>query len=191
MKMLLLLLLAVPLEAQTGPSPGLADTLAAIAGMPRAVDVAPLPPDWLGSYSKENDIIKLSPLMVLYYPRHRPDSVVTWQTRTSPDWVLSHEFGHRFDKRRGYIPSRVWMREPYRTRAASPYANTHQEERWAEAFANAVDFLRYAAVEQRRDVVLRSLAQRETFIPGTSDVVEYLLRFGVFRSHPLNRRMRP
>lgn len=188
---LLTALVVVAASAQTGFSPGFLDTLEAIAGRPKRLEVAHLPSHWLGAYVKPADAILISPFVVLYSARHTPDSVATRQTRNAPDWVLSHEFGHRFDKRRSYLPSRVWLRESYSTYALCEYANTDMGERWAEAFANAVDFLRYAGVERSRAAVLRSRAQREAFVPGTSDVVDYLLRTRIFRDHPLNRRLRP
>lgn len=183
--LLLLLLFASPLHAQF--SPGFVDTLEAIAGKPRSIDVLPLPPGWLGAYFKVKDVIVISPVITMYAAPHRPDSLATWETRMSPDWVISHEFGHRFDSRRSLLPSRVWIRESYAIRATCDYANAHPEERWAEAFANAVDFLRFSGSEPGHALVLRSLAQRESYVPGTSDVVAYLLRLRVFRAHPLNR----
>lgn len=185
------LLALIVAQMQTGFSPGLIDTLEAIAGRPKGIEVAALPQNWLGGYVNPNDVILISPRVALFLPRHKPDSVATMRSRMSPDWVLSHEFGHRFDKRRGYMPSRVWMREHFLVIAGCDYANFDAGERWAEAFANAIDFLRFSAGEPSHPVVLRSLAQREVFVPGTAAVAAYLLRFRVFRDHPLNRRLLP
>jgi len=184
----IVLLLAAPLEAQTGFTPGFVDTLEAIAGRPKRLEIGSLPLHWLGSYDKSGDVIRINPALVQYGPRHRPDSIASSVSRNTPDWVLPHEYGHRFDKRRGFLPSKMWLRESFGIRGLCDYANTDRDERWAEAFANAVDFLRYAAVEPSLAAVLRSRAQREAYIPGTSDVVDYLLKFRVFREHPLNRR---
>ncbi len=173
-------------QISTGFSPGLIDTLTAIAGAPRAFVLLPLPEGWLGAYIIPADIIVISPEIAQLVP-HRPDSIPTWHTRISPDWVLSHEFGHRFDRRRGFAPSRVWMRDAYRVWAASPYSNKDVGERWAEAFANAIDFLRFAATDPGRPAIHRSLAARELFVPGTADVVDVLLRHRIYARHPLNR----
>ena len=168
-------------------SPGVIDTLRAIAGKPHGVVVMQLPPNWLGAYIKPVDVIIIAPEVARLFPAHRPDSAATWLTRMSPDWVLAHEFGHRLDRRRGHEPSRVWMRSAYKIAAQSEYANSDLEERWAEAFANAFDLLRYAATEPDRERVRRSMAQREAFIPGTGDVIAFLLRQPIYRAHPLNR----
>ncbi|MGK2933706.1 MAG: hypothetical protein ACSLFE_00475 [Gemmatimonadaceae bacterium] len=173
-------------QGPTGFSPGLIDTLITIAGAPRGIHAVPLPANWLGAYVTPADVILILP-EVAHFSRRVPDSLATWETRISPDWILAHEFGHRFDRRRGRMPSLLWMRDAYRIPGTCAYANAHPEERWAEAFANAIDFLRFAAVERRQPVVLRSLAAREVFVPGTSGVVEYLLRQRIYRRHPLNR----
>lgn len=172
----------------TGFSPGFVDTLVRVAGAPRRLEVLPLPGNMIGAYSPKHDFIIIDTRTARWMPRHRPDSLATWLTRISPDWVLAHEFGHRFDARRGHLPSRQWMRGSYAVRATSDYANEDAGERWAEAFANATDFLRYAASEREHAAVLRSLAARETFIPGTADVVAFLLEHRVYARHPLNRR---
>lgn len=172
-----------------GVSPGLLDTLIAIAGGPRSVTVATMPDTLLGSYYNREDSIVLSSI-VPAAPRHSPAAAANSTTRISPDWVISHEFGHRYDFHRRHKPCRRRAKRTAQATAENFYANRSDQEGFAEAFANAIDYLRYTAALGRHDT--GSIIQRELFVPGTFDVVQELLRHRIYRDHPLadqtNRR---
>ncbi len=167
-----------------GFSPGLLDTLIAIAGAPAAMIVTPIPHPYLGMYHALTDSIALSPILA-WSPRHRPSERVDRDTRVAPDWVLAHEFGHRYDAMLRHRPCADWMVNANRISADNPYANQDAQERWAEAFANAIDYLRYTGKFKKHD--MESLIQREWFVPGTFQVVRVLLQHPIYRRHPLAR----
>lgn len=180
MRLLLALLLAVPLSAQTGFSPGLRDTLEAIAGRPRVLVIAPpLNPAFAATYSTLTDSITIDP-WVLLEPR-----VVLGPAplRGTADFVLAHEFGHRYDYRRRH-PCRRMSRPLTLIMGGVWYANLNDEERFAEAFASAIEYIRYTGLLGRHDRV--SVAVREWEVPGTLDLIVMLLRHPIYRDHPLN-----
>lgn len=166
-----------------GVSPGLLDTLIAIAGAPRALEIVSMADTLLAMYHNTQDSIAVS-TVVPASPRHKPGSRADARTRISPDWVISHEFGHRYDFHREHRPCRRWAPDVTRVTGANYYANTNRQERFAEAFANAIDYLRYTAVLGTHDI--ESLVQREYYVPGTFDVVRVLLRHRIYRGHPLS-----
>lgn len=172
-----------------GFSPGLIDTLVAITGAPRAYVVTPLiQHPYLAKYYGPEDSIAMG-TVITWAPRHTPAPRVGYETRISPDWVLSHEFGHRYDSKRcGKKRCRSSIAAAISGNAENDYANTDAQEHFAEAFANAIDYLRYAGALGRHDT--ESLLQREWYVPGTFQVVRMLLAHRIYRGHPLNKRTR-
>lgn len=171
-----------------GFSPGLIDTLTAIAGAPRAFAVTALEYPYLAKYYGPQDSIAMS-TVITWAPRHVPAPRVDYRTRISPDWVLAHEFGHRYDARRcGRRPCRGMIAAAISVPGENGYANTSAQERFAEAFANAIDYLRYTGALGRHDT--ESLLQREWYVPGTFEIVKLLLEHRIYRKHPINTRTR-
>lgn len=70
-------------------------------------------------------------------------------------------------------------------KADNDYANFSEDERFAGAFANAIDYIRFAGLEGWHST--HSLVLREWYVPGTFEMVRVLLRHPIYRRHPLNR----
>lgn len=170
-----------------GVSPGLLDTLIAIAGAPRALVVTSMPDTVLATFYNREDSIAVSSV-IPGAPRHTPARSPDGRTRISPDWVIAHEFGHRYDYNRNHKPCKRWAPDVTLSPATNRYANENSQERFAEAFANAIDYLRYTSSIGGHD--MQSVIDREWYVPGTFQVVQLLLRHPVYRRHPLARGSR-
>lgn len=107
--------------------------------------------------------------------------------------TIEHEAGHLFDVR-GIEPSvvqEVKKHYPQWAREGVGYSRTNATEMFGDAFMNAVEYIRTAGSS------MDGFSSRQSFddnvggvymiIPGTRQIVDYLLKQPVYRDHVLNR----
>lgn len=180
----------------------LLDTLFAITGKPRKIAQQPISPGAVGKYSMGRDSVSMSPNAfegnLNQRPVGEPAAREPDENFRSPERILSHELGHRMFLG-GDVPladpARVGMQ---RTRDSVEkaggrlpgYSGTNPDEHEAEAFANAIQFLRYTSSAKPAPDTRKSLdglrSEYDKSVPGTSYMIDYLLKQPVFAHHPLN-----
>lgn len=162
-----------------------ADTLRAIAGTPSVTQLGNTGfRDAIGRYSgspETADTLTLRPDALNRDAwAETPPGMDRSGTRV-PEYILAHEMGHRYDAAHKFNTPV----DSVRAANGAPtegYASKGRGEHTAEAFANAIDFLRTTA--QSRDG--RSIADYERSVPGTVALVRSLLDLPIFAHHPIN-----
>lgn len=128
-----------------------------------------------------------------------------------PDWILSHEMGHRFVDLVQKMNNRTkpdWQPTRVQSQAmrlvhdlvgagqrgvATDSLAGEEGQYFAQAFANAVDFLRNTGSAAQTPEARKFLAKREAAIPGTTHIVQFLLRtpfYGRAKPNPESERTR-
>jgi hypothetical protein len=129
------------------------------------------------------------------------------RSATSPEYVLAHELGHRSRivaaMVNGGSPTRSAVRREqdatFRDRQPDApdgaYWAENAHEHHAEAFANAVQYLRATAgIRAHPDQLARvepTMSRYEQAVPGTAQMVTRLLQHPLYTNHPILRAMRP
>lgn len=178
-----------------------ADTLRAITGAPSVIrPVNDLPSDATANYrglpgflpgQAQADTINLTPEAL------ERDSFVPTPAGMPragdgvPQYVLAHEFGHRYDYEQRVRAAQngngrgEWAIDSVRAAGGMPsygnYAARNRGEHAADAFANAVSYLR--ATDRNPDGA--NISAAELAVPGTFAVVQRLLREPIYAKHPL------
>lgn len=187
-----------------------ADSMFAITGRPRAMATSwniDDDPTVAGAYYPRADSLVLTsgafrgpgneynPLVGA--PQRRepyPDPVET------PEGLFAHELAHRFMDRKGnaYDPEgqhaavrlHFSLMNNFGSVPLHGYAATNSSEYEAQAFSNAVQFLRATAGDPTHPGLVQQdqplLARYDAKIPGTTKVVQYLLAQPLYAGHPLN-----
>lgn len=121
----------------------------------------------------------------------------TWDEQEEPRWIVTHEYGHldRGTPPRSPIARAYWSaaaREISGGIARGEHRGDQRlrdvEEAYAEAYANAFDFLQTTAGAPKNrasvEALRTALAQRDRDIPGTAGIVRRLLLHPLYGKHP-------
>lgn len=122
------------------------------------------------------------------------------------DFVNAHEHGHQFDASfdASFLTSNFWRtfypnegsRPTYKVKYRKPedaYSHNSASEHFAQAAANAFDFLRKTREldlgnnPKTTEIIKAFVDQRERDIPGTLMIVNYFLRQPIYKDHPLRK----
>ena len=179
---------------------GLADTLYQATGrVPRKLDVATTPD--MAAFVSPIGSVHMSP------DRARYEHTVS-ALGNDPSVTFAHEMGHRYTPPRDLPPLKtsepaLWAMDPRKAdptywrdgqptalsrslEAVDPYWRKNEDEARAQAFANAVAFLRETGQRVPEDVRQR-LGEREAQTPGMGMIVRDLLSRDPYTAHPLRK----
>lgn len=178
------------------------DSLRAIAGSPLASVSMSGPNTVLGKIERlpggaNSTLGGFGPAAGYYLPT--PDVVVTDRTLSPSehDRVLAHEYAHHLASKQSPAVMAQFLRV---APAANPgsYAATSPREHFADAFAEAVDFLRRTSRYANGDVTrpagqpdalaTQIIRNEDTDNPGAAAIVRYLLTQPLYANHPLRGR---
>lgn len=124
--------------------------------------------------------------------------------RRQPEYALAHEMGHRLEAAELAQGDRTMVNKLNAVQDSvnsdafthgrpdpATYWNQSGGEHFAEAFANAVTFLRHTAKEQADPGVSQRVApllsQADSVVPGTRLMIQQLLTNPLYAQHPLNQ----
>lgn len=149
---------------------------------------------------KAGDIVSITPGGVIGFGTASPAGYDRAPGR-DPEYTLAHEMGHRFEQKMrmqelgGYdhrvpgIASARVFDSTVTSPKATGYAATSPKEHFADAFANAVDFLRITSKTGRgqTEATLRpAAAEYERRVAGTTPMIQALLAQPIYKNHPIN-----
>lgn len=195
-----------------------ADSMRTLAGTPSAMVFQDRGKGTLGEYNGprilgggahegpalNQDTLYLTPELFNGHPvGQAPDSDPAKYHR-QPEYAFAHEMGHRREAaelaqgdftlahKLQAVQDSVES-DAFNHHRSDPvaYWNTNGAEHYAEAFANAVTFLRHTAA-QRADLGLPQrvaplMAQADSVVPGTRLMIQKLLAHPLYAQHPLNQ----
>lgn len=195
-----------------------ADSLRTLAGTPAVTQFENRGRGVLGEYhgprpvggggfvgpALDQDSLFLTPELFSGHPIGRAPDDDPQKYHRQPEYALAHEMGHRREAAelargdRSMVNRLNAVQDSVNSDAfmhgkpdPKTYWNQSGMEHYAEAFANAVTFLRRTAAQRAGVDLPRQteplLAQADSTVPGTRMMVQQLLGDSLYSNHPLNQ----